>query len=163
VTDAHETLSAHGGARVRVPPPAVFFIATVLGVALHLFVHPLRLPLPTVVRLALGAALAAAATALVATTFGHFRRTGQDPAPWKPSPALIVEGPYRFSRNPMYLGVVCTQIALGVLLNQLWISALALPALAVVHVIAVRPEERYLRATFGDAYDAYCRRVRRYI
>jgi protein-S-isoprenylcysteine O-methyltransferase Ste14 len=90
-------------------------------------------------------------------------RTGQNPAPWKPSPELILTGPYRLTRNPMYVGLTIVQIGLGVALNNLWVALFALPALLTVHVIAVLPEEKYLAEKFGETYTAYRGRVRRYL
>jgi len=92
-----------------------------------------------------------------------FKSTGQDPAPWKPSPELVLSGSYRFTRNPMYLGLTCIQIGLGLLLSNLWISLLAAFSLLVVHFIAVVPEERYLSEKFGDSYKGYLLKVRRYL
>jgi protein-S-isoprenylcysteine O-methyltransferase Ste14 len=93
----------------------------------------------------------------------EFRRTGQDPKPWKPSPELVLQGPYLLTRNPMYVGFTIVQFGLGVALGNLWISLLAPVALLVVHFIAVLPEERYLDEKFEDAYREYRRRVRRYV
>jgi protein-S-isoprenylcysteine O-methyltransferase Ste14 len=92
-----------------------------------------------------------------------FTRTGQSPFPWKPTPQLILQGPYRFTRNPMYVGVTVFLIGLGLALNNLWISLFAAPALLAVHFIAVLPEERYLTEKFGDSYRSFLARVRRYI
>lgn len=66
-----------------------------------------------------------------------FKRTGQDPAPWKPSPELVLRGIYRFTRNPMYVVMTCIQVDLGLVLNNLWIALLAALSLATVHFIAV--------------------------
>jgi protein-S-isoprenylcysteine O-methyltransferase Ste14 len=63
----------------------------------------------------------------------------------------------------MYVGMTLLQIGIGVAANNLWISLFALAALAVVHVIAVRPEEKYLSEKFGEPYKAYLTRVRRYL
>lgn len=63
----------------------------------------------------------------------------------------------------MYVGVTILQIGIGVAFNNLWISALALPALAIIHFIAVLPEEKYLAEKFGEPYKSYLTRVRRYV
>jgi protein-S-isoprenylcysteine O-methyltransferase Ste14 len=76
---------------------------------------------------------------------------------------LIFDGPYKFTRNPMYVGLTLLEIGIGLLLNSVWVSAFALLALATVHFIAVLPEERYLSTKFGDSYRNYLSRVRRYI
>ena len=90
-------------------------------------------------------------------------RTGQSPVPWKPTPELIFAGPYRFTRNPMYVGATFIVVGLGVSLDAVLASLAAPIALLIVHFIAVRPEERYLREKFGAPYEEYLRRVRRYL
>jgi protein-S-isoprenylcysteine O-methyltransferase Ste14 len=101
--------------------------------------------------------------ALMVAAVIEFRRTGQDPKPWKPTPELILRGPYRFTRNPMYVGLTLTQLGLGLALGHLWIALLAPCSLAVVHFMAVLPEERYLSDKFGNGYREYCRQIRRYL
>jgi protein-S-isoprenylcysteine O-methyltransferase Ste14 len=63
----------------------------------------------------------------------------------------------------MYLGLTCIQVALGLALNNLWISLLAAFSLLAVHFVAVVPEEKYLAEKFGDSYRAYMIKVRRYL
>jgi len=92
-----------------------------------------------------------------------FTRTGQNPKPWTPTPQLVFEGPYRFTRNPMYVSLTAIQIGLGLAVGVLWISLLAPVSLATIHVTAVRREERYLSEKFGREYDDYRARVRRYL
>lgn len=70
---------------------------------------------------------------------------------------------YRFTRNPMYLGMTCIQAGLGLAVNNLWITFLAPFSLLAVHFLAVMPEEKYLTDKFGDSYRAYLRKVRRYL
>jgi protein-S-isoprenylcysteine O-methyltransferase Ste14 len=155
--------SKQGGARVRIPPPLVFTGFIGLGIALRYGVGPLSVPLPRAAQLALGALFAAAAFALGGSAVGLFRRTGQDPAPWTPSPSLIAGGPYRFSRNPMYVSMVMLEVAIGLFLGNLWVVLLAAPALAIVHFTAVVREEAYLEERFGDPYRKYKAEVRRYL
>src|SRR5262249_11304470 len=75
----------------------------------------------------------------------------------------VFKGPYRFTRNPMYVSVTAIQIGLGLAVGVLWISLLAPVTLATIHVTAVRREERYLSETFGRDYDDYRARARRYL
>ncbi len=93
---------------------------------------------------------------------GWFRRTGQDLKPWTPSPELIVRGPYRFSRNPIYLAMTLLTLGIGGLLARGWIAVLAPLAFLAVHFSAVLPEERYLEEKFGEPYRQYKATVRRY-
>jgi protein-S-isoprenylcysteine O-methyltransferase Ste14 len=140
-----------------VPPPAVFAAAILIGA----FLPGLR---PSVWSSApAGAVLLMLGVALVGWSVGWFRRSGQDPRPWMPSPELILRGPYRFSRNPMYVGMTLITIAIGGLLARGWIALLAPVALLVVHRWAVLPEEAYLTAKFGEPYLAYKAKVRRYL
>jgi protein-S-isoprenylcysteine O-methyltransferase Ste14 len=160
---ASETESKQGGARVRFPPPLVFLAGIGVGVALQRLVAPLRLGLAAPVRVALGVAIAVAGGSLLVWASSLFKRTGQDPRPWLPSPSMIAQGPYRFTRNPMYLGMTLIQIAVGIFIDDLWVCLFAGAALLVVHFIAVRPEEAYLGEKFGEDYARYRASVRRYL
>jgi protein-S-isoprenylcysteine O-methyltransferase Ste14 len=150
------------GARVRVPPSLVFVLAVLAGLALDY-----AMPNPTNVRrsfaLVIGYGLAAMGLGLAGWSIVLFRRSGQNPIPWTPTPSLLYRGPYRFTRNPIYVGMTLLQAGLGLWLDNLWVVLLALPALAIVHFTAVLPEERYLREKFGEPYRAYLAAVRRYI
>ena len=151
------------GAKVRFPPPLVAILSLLLGVALQ-YSRPLaRIPLAATARIAAGAVIVIAGLALAISARIHFIRTGQSVIPWKPTPELIFQGPYRFTRNPMYVGLTLMQTGLGVALNNLWVALLAAVTLAIIHLIAVRPEEAYLSQKFGDPYRQYLTRVRRYL
>ena len=77
--------------------------------------------------------------------------------------SLIEEGPYRLSRNPLYVGLLALHLAIALLVPSLW-AVVALPvSWLLVWWGAVRPEERFLRERFGEEYDAYARRVRRWL
>lgn len=151
------------GAKVRFPPPLVFLGAIVLGVIVQRKAVPLSLVFARGLRLAAAVLILACGVSLVASARILFKRTGQNPIPWKPTPELILQGPYRFTRNPMYVGVTLFVIGLGLAVNNLWISLFAAPALLVVHFIAVLPEERYLAAKFGESYRSFLAQVRRYL
>ena len=155
--------SPQGGARVRFPPPLVFLGFLLVGAFIHSAVLPLPFPLPRSMTLAAGGLLVVAGIALFAASLRLFRATGQHPRPWLPTPSLIVEGPYRFSRNPLYVALTLAQIGLGLLLDDAWIVALSAVSLGVVHFIAVRPEEAYLLDRFGEPYRRYLASVRRYL
>ncbi len=151
------------GARVRFPPPLVFLGFLLLGIALRFANAPAPFPVARSFSLAAGILLFLAGVGLILWAHRFFARTGQDPKPWKPSPELLLEGPYRFTRNPMYLGMTSIQLGLGLALDNLWIAVLAAASLVTVHIIAVLPEERYLTEKFGDSYRAYLAKVRRYL
>ena len=157
------TVPNKDGAKVRFPPPLVFLGAIVLGVIVQHKAMPLSLVFARGLRLAAAVLILACGVSLVASARILFKRTGQNPIPWKPTPELILQGPYRFTRNPMYVGVTLFVIGLGLAVNNLWISLFAAPALLVVHFIAVLPEERYLAAKFGESCRSFLAQVRRYL
>lgn len=94
---------------------------------------------------------------------GLFRRRGTAVEPWKPSTALVIEGPYRLSRNPIYLGFAVTYVGLAVAMDSWVVLILLLPCLAVVDRFVIAREERYLAVKFGAPYDAYRQKVRRWL
>jgi protein-S-isoprenylcysteine O-methyltransferase Ste14 len=147
-----------GGARVRIAPPLWFAGAVVAGALLPGFrFHP------GVPGTAAGIAAIALGLLLGIPAIRWFRRTGQDPKPWTPSPELIVRGSYRYSRNPMYVSMTLFVVGIALISGRPWMAPLAFCALATVHCTAVLPEERYLEERFGAAYQEYRSRVRRYL
>ena len=151
------------GAQVRFPPPLVFLGCILLGMALQYVVAPAPVPVGRASSAIGGILILMAGLGFIASARILFSRTGQNPVPWKPSPELILKGPYRFTRNPMYLGITLFELGLGLAVDNLWISLLAVPALVTIHFIAVLPEERYLADKFGESYKAYLAQVRRYL
>jgi protein-S-isoprenylcysteine O-methyltransferase Ste14 len=83
--------------------------------------------------------------------------------PGQATRAMIEEGPYRLSRNPLYVGLLALYLGLALLTSTFW--GLVLFPLAALLLLwgAIRPEERFLHGRFGDEYDAYARRVRRWL
>lgn len=119
--------------------------------------------LDTVVRRGVALALIVGGILFDGMAAGLFRRRGTAVEPWKPSTALIVEGPYRFSRNPIYVGFAVTYVGLAIAMNS-WIALiLLLPCLWVVDRFVIQREERYLAGRFGPAYEAYRGKVRRWL
>jgi protein-S-isoprenylcysteine O-methyltransferase Ste14 len=155
--------STERGADVRFPPPLVFLIGILAGVAFQYAVIPAPVPIDRAISAVGGVLILVIGLGFIASARMHFVRTGQSPVPWKPSPELILKGPYLVTRNPMYLGITLFEIGFGLAVNNLWISLFAIPALLTVHFIAVLPEEKYLSKKFGDSYNTYRARVRRYL
>jgi protein-S-isoprenylcysteine O-methyltransferase Ste14 len=158
-----QTDSVERGAKVRFPPPLVFLTCVLLGVAVGYVVAPAPVPVGRAISVIGGLLLLIVGLGFIASARILFQRTGQSPIPWKPSPTLILRGPYRFTRNPMYVGITLFELGLGLAANNLWISFFAVPALLIVHFIAVLPEETYLSEKFGESYKVYLGQVRRYL
>ncbi|MEM7049863.1 MAG: isoprenylcysteine carboxylmethyltransferase family protein [Acidobacteriota bacterium] len=144
-------------AAVRIPPPLVFVAVAGLGVLLGRV-----LPLPGRFPFA-GWLCLAGGIVLLAASLTSLLRSGQDPEPWKPSPSLVARGIYRWSRNPMYVGMALLQAAGGLIKGYGWLVVLVPLSLGLVYRTAVRHEEAYLERKFGDAYRDYCARVRRWL
>jgi len=83
--------------------------------------------------------------------------------PGQPTEAMIEEGPFRLSRNPLYVGLLALYLGVALLAPTFW--ALLLFPVSVLLVLwgAIRPEERFLHERFGASYDDYARRVRRWL
>ena len=146
--------------RRPVLPPIYFLLTMVLMVSLHVLV-PVQQIIPSRLRY-VGVAPLVAGLFLnmwAAKLFGRARTTIK---PFQQSSALVVQGPYRLSRNPMYLGMVVALIGVGVLLGSVTPWAV-IPAFAlVIDRRFIRAEETELGRTFGSAYTAYRATVRRW-
>ena len=150
------------GATVVVPPPLVFLAAIVVALLIH-WGWPQDAWVEAPLRYVVGAVAVLSSGWLLSGAIRQFKRMNQDPKPWRPTPAITDEGPYRLTRNPMYLGFVAFTVGLGFLLNNGWFVLAALLAAAAVQRTAIVHEEAYLERKFGEAYRAYKRRVRRWI
>jgi len=148
-------------AKRRILPPVWFLAAIVLMAALHWFVPIDRWHVPALRWL--GGAIVAAGFALTVASARLFARHGTAIRPFDRSSALVISGPYRFTRNPMYVGLVAMLIGLALMLESL--SPLLVVA-AFARIIATRfiaVEERMLDERFGTAYAEYRARVRRWL
>ena len=120
--------------------------------------------LPTPARYWIGGLIAVASVLiLVVWPARQFQQSGQDPKPWTPTPEMVVHGPYKFTRNPMYLGMLLFCIGFAIILSDVWILILTPLCGWLIYHLAIRHEEAYLEEKFGDAYRAYKAGVRRWI
>jgi len=146
---------------VRVPPPALYALAVLAGYMLNR-----RWPLPmagsAVVRVTAWA-LTVVWAALTVSSIGNFRRSRTSIVPIRPATTLVISGPYRFTRNPMYVGLAMLTVAMGLFMGSGWPIVLLIPVLLAVRVFVIAPEERYLERRFGADYVGYTRRVRRWL
>lgn len=141
-------------------PPVYFFVACAAMVALHLWFPVVRVLSPPVNHV--GVALIVAGIALAAMAKRRFDVAGTTVKPFQRSSAVVSDGPFRFSRNPMYLGMLLALSGLFVLLGTLS-PLVVLPVFyATIAAQFVRREERHMEEQFGDAYRDYKRRVRRW-
>ena len=149
------------GERKRVLPPVYFLGALIAMTALHLGA-PLAVVAEPPIRF-LGAPLIALGVAGAAWGASLFGRAGTTVKPFEQSSVLVTEGPFRFTRNPMYLSMVAVLLGAWLLLGTMS-PGLVVPIFAVaIDRLFIRAEESMLSRTFGAAYDDYRRRVRRWI
>ena len=92
----------------------------------------------------------------------RFVRAGTNVNPMLPVTTLVTHGPFRVTRNPMYLGLSFFTLGLALLINMVWPALLPVPTIAVLQREVIAREERLLEAKFGDEYRAYRKRVRRW-
>ena len=142
-------------------PPLIWLVNAVISVLLHLFV---RLPIMKYsLCLVCAIVLIILAPTLALSALRTMKAAGTNVHPSKPTLTIVRSGPFRFTRNPMYLALCLVQIALGFFLND-WITLLFVVPLALIfHYGVVLREERYLTAKFGEPYLQYKRGVRRWI
>jgi protein-S-isoprenylcysteine O-methyltransferase Ste14 len=138
---------------VRVPPPLFYVAGFLFGLAIELAVPIDRPPLAITilgVAIGLGGWLALDGTAMIS-----FKRARTSMIPMRPSSALVTTGPYRFSRNPMYLGMVFLYVAVAFALGLVWPLAVLPFVIAAVDQLVIAIEEGYLVRRFGQPYCDY--------
>ncbi|MCH9044905.1 MAG: isoprenylcysteine carboxylmethyltransferase family protein [SAR324 cluster bacterium] len=145
-----------------IAPPPLIYLGFLLGGFLIDYFLP-RALLPNGLQYALGALLIAAGVILFALTIREFRRAGTALAPYKPSTAFVTSGPFRFSRNPLYLGTGFLYTGIAIAADSVWVLALLVPALVIMHYGVILREERYLEGKFGEDYRQYLASVRRWL
>ena len=145
-------------------PPLAVGIALVVAVALE-WILPIHIlpPVLTGWSLVLGMVLVAIATILVVGGARTFTRSGTNVDPRKPALKIIESGPYQYTRNPMYLGMVVLQFGLAFLFSLDWAILGGVVLWAVLHYGVVLREEAYLAGKFGGTYTDFTARTRRWL
>lgn len=145
---------------VVAPPPLIYLAALLTGLGLEYLWPPTSLA--DEVGNPVGAGLVLSGLAVAVTAIRGFRRAGTNVEPWQPSTALVASGPYRYTRNPMYVGLTLIYLGVTAAFGALWMAAMLLPALVIMRYGVIAREERYMEAKFGDAYRDYKASVRRW-
>jgi protein-S-isoprenylcysteine O-methyltransferase Ste14 len=141
-------------------PPLVYLGSIVLGVILH-FAWPVPL-LPRSPSSGFGAGLVLLAVGLFLFAVRTFRAAGTPVPGNRPTTAIVRTGPYRFSRNPIYLAFSLLQLGIALWVNSAWLLLTLLAAVAVMSLVVIPREERYLEARFASDYSLYKASVRRW-
>ena len=149
-------------AQVIIRPPLAWGLAVIAGLALNWLVPlpflPVDLPAGW-----LGAMVFILALALVAWAIVTITRAGSNVPTNLPTTTIVASGPYRFTRNPIYLGMFLGLIGLAIAFDNLWLLMMLVPFALVIRYGVVAREETYLERKFGDVYRRYRARVRRWL
>jgi len=143
---------------VRIFPPAIHVASIAIG-----FFLQWALPIPMFGMRIPGVLLLAIALGLIVWSATLMSRAGTTPNPTRPTTALVILGPFRFTRNPMYLAWELIIVGVGLAANSPWVILMALPAAFLTRRLVIDKEERYLETKFGAEYLDYKARVRRWI
>jgi protein-S-isoprenylcysteine O-methyltransferase Ste14 len=140
-------------------PPLVFIAALGIGWLLN-WLAPLHAFSSLHVA---GGILAFAGVVLGLWGVHAFHRAGTAVRPDRPVTALVTDGPFRYTRNPLYIGLTTIYLGVAFSTGMLWLLVTLIPALAVTHWKIVRREEQFLEAKFGETYRTYKTHVRRWV
>ena len=147
---------------MHVPVPWVFVFAYLLGVAVERTLRPATSVPRTIVPVA-GGVLLALGVVIAGWSLMLFRRARTTTVPGKTSASLVTSGPYRFTRNAMYVALSLAYLGEAGLVKQAWPVAFLPLVLAYLHWVVIPVEEARLREVFGERYDRYRASVRRWL
>ncbi len=148
-------------ANVIAPPPLIYGAAFIVGWLIHR-AFPVAV-LPETLADWIGVVLVLVSFPIAITAFRVMIRAQTSFDPRKPTTAIVTEGPFHYSRNPMYVSLTLLYLGVALLLNALWILLLVGPLLVVMQRGVIAREESYLERKFGEAYLNYKTQVRRWI
>ena len=147
---------------VIAPPPLLYASALGIGLVADFMLFRMSTGIPASIRYGLATLLLGAAIALGVGALNLFRRAGTPAQPWRSTTAIVTDGVYAFTRNPMYLAATLLYIAISIAADSAIALLLLIPLLIVMHYGVIVREERYLEAKFGDDYRRYRSTVRRW-
>ena len=148
---------------ILAPPPVLFFACLGAGCLLD-WLWPIgSLGLGWAARAAVGGGLFLISFGVALLSFRVLMKNKTPIDPYKPATNIVREGPFRFSRNPLYGALLILLAALAALLNSFWLLLLLPVLIAMLDLGVVRPEERCLVEKFGDEYTDYMADVRRWL
>jgi protein-S-isoprenylcysteine O-methyltransferase Ste14 len=147
--------------RGLVRPPPVYLGSIAIGLVLHL-IWPARL-VPPSLSTPVGASVTLLSIALFIASVRALRAAGTPIPGNRPTTTIVRTGPYRFSRNPIYLAFSLLQLGLSIWVNSLALLIALIPPVALISLVVIPREERYLEDRFPSEYLAYKASVRRWL
>ena len=160
-TPVGSTTTPHAANLGIVRPPLVYLLSILGGVGLH-FAIPLTL-MPSRIHVPLGAAVCLLAISLFVTAVHTFRAAGTPVPGDRPTTAIVRAGPYRFTRNPIYLAFSLLQVGMAIWVNTPWLIFTLVPAIMLMALFVIPREESYLAKHFPETYLPYKQAVRRWL
>jgi protein-S-isoprenylcysteine O-methyltransferase Ste14 len=149
-------------ANVVIRPPIAWALAIVAGLALD-WLYPWRLVPASIPRAWVGGGVFAVGLTLAIWAIVTMRAAGTRVETYKPTTEIVDDGPYRFTRNPIYIGMFLAQTGLAIGFDNLWLLAMLVPFCLVIRYGVIAREEAYLDRKFGAVYRDYKSRVRRWL
>ncbi len=143
-------------------PAAIQLSSVLAGVMLH-SLWPAEIPLAAKLAWIAVPLFMGVAVAIVALSFREFAKAKTSLRPDRGAHALIRTGPFRYSRNPLYVAVILLIVGIGVWVNSLWILVMLIPLFLVMSRAVIAREESYLEHKFGQEYLEYRASVRRWL
>src|SRR5438552_16949094 len=159
-TDERQHARDDRGVVLLARPPIAYLVSILAGFGLNA-VWPARM-IPSAIE-PISGWLILLAVALFALSVREFRKAQTPIRTRKPVTAVITTGPYRFSRNPIYLSFTLLQLGIGMWANGAWIVGMLIPTLVLMSYGVIAREERYMGQKFGDEYLRYRAAVRRWV
>ncbi|MCK8483559.1 isoprenylcysteine carboxylmethyltransferase family protein [Aliiroseovarius sp. S2029] len=141
----------------------VMFPALAIAILAEYLIPNRIVPLTFWLLIPVGLAVVIAGLKLISASKTALEAQDQPSLPGEPTTQLVTDGPYRFSRNPNYLGAILMAFGMAIAANSLWFLLVASCAMLVLDRWMIRPEERYLHETFGQEYRDYTQRTRRWL
>jgi protein-S-isoprenylcysteine O-methyltransferase Ste14 len=142
-------------------PPVIFVVALLVGLGLD-FVYPFP-AMPLSFQLLSGAAVIAGGVLLIRSSMRSIDGAGTTYDPFAPSTALVTSGIYQYTRNPGYLGLAIIQFGLALMIDSPWIGMTTVAAIVITSQFVIVLEEEKLGRAFGQEYQEYRDKVRRWI
>jgi len=141
-------------------PPRIYLTAMIIGILLNIL-------WPVTVgggywRAGIGLLLIGLGVFISASGAREFGRRETAVNPYYPASAVVQSGIYRYSRNPMYVGLTAVLLGVGLLINSLWSLLILIPTLLIIYFGVILREEAYMEKMFGQEYLAYKKSVRRW-
>lgn len=151
--------SDHAG--VRIPPPLIFSVFLIVGILYDSsWINGQLPPAPFTVT---GVVFFLAALLLLLLSAEKFRRAKTHLEPWKPTTSIVTDGIYKYSRNPIYVGMAVAYTGISIAAASWPALVLLLPCLIIIHYYVIAKEEAYLEDKFGKEYLDYKDKVRRWL